>query len=204
MIAKIMLPETEESETVGRIELRIDRNAHNMIEAAAKGTSDGLAIWLNVITMLIAFMGLVALIDWPLGVLGEVLSLEGGLSLGRLLGWVFAPLAWVMGVEGWHDCQLFGSLLGTKISVNEFVGFTSMHGMLPGGEGDVFEHARSAKMAAYALCGFANFASIGIQVGGIPAIAPGRRTDVSSLALRAMIGGAFASRMTATIAGVSL
>jgi CNT family concentrative nucleoside transporter len=204
VIAKIMQPEVEQSETAGRVELRIERNAHNLIEAAAKGTTDGLKLWLNVIAMLIAFMGLVALLDWPLGALGEALSLEGGLSLGRILGWLFAPVAWLMGVEGWHDCQLFGSLLGTKVSINEFVGFARMQEMLPGGEGDVFEHARSAKMGAYALCGFANFASIGIQVGAIPVLAPGRRTEVSRLALRAMIGGAFASWMTATIAGVFL
>lgn len=204
LIAKIVVPETEEPVTGRRVELRIDRSAHNLIEAAANGTTEGLRMWLNVIAMLIAFMGLVAVVDWPLGWLGEQLGLAGGLSLGRVLGTALAPVAWLMGVEGWHDCQLFGSLLGVKVTLNEFVAFATMQPMLPGGDGDVFEHARSAKMAAYALCGFANFASIGIQIGGISALVPERRSDLARLALRAMIGGAFASWMTATIAGVFL
>ena len=156
--------------------------------------------------MLIAFMGLVAFVDWPLGALGEALGMQGGLSLSRIFGWVFAPVAWLMGVQGWHDCQLFGSLLGTKVAVNEFVAFAQMLSWLPGTEGAAvaFEHPRTAQMAAYALCGFANFSSIGIQIGGIGPLAPGRRTDLSQLALRAMIGGAFASWMTATIAGILL
>ena len=204
LIAKIMVPESEEPVTGRRVELRIERTAHNVIEAAANGTSEGLRIWLSVIAMLIAFMGLVAVIDWPLGWLGETLGLEGGLSLGRLLGFALAPVAWLIGVEGWHDCQLFGSLLGIKVALNEFVAFATMQPMLPGGEGDAFEHARSAKMAAYALCGFANFASIGIQIGGIGVLVPERRTDLARLALRAMVGGAFASWTTATVAGVFL
>ncbi len=206
LIAKIMIPETEESVTGSKLELRIERTAHNVIEAAANGTTDGLKLWLNVIAMLIAFMGLVAFVDWPLGALGEALGMQGGLSLSRIFGWVFAPVAWLMGVQGWHDCQLFGSLLGTKVAVNEFVAFAQMLSWLPGTEGAAvaFEHPRTAQMAAYALCGFANFSSIGIQIGGIGPLAPGRRTDLSQLALRAMIGGAFASWMTATIAGILL
>ena len=228
LIAKIMLPEREESVTGARVKLRIERGAENVIEAAANGTADGLKLWLNVIAMLIAFMGLVALINWPLGWLGEQLAawnlLQGGLSLGRIFGWIFAPVAWFMGVEGWHDCQLMGTLLGTKIAVNEFIAFDSLQQMLPAGTGvagvaaaansagagaadaaaTVFQHARSAKMAAYALCGFANFASIGIQIGGISPLAPERKPLIAKLALRAMIGGAFASWMTATVAGVFL
>jgi CNT family concentrative nucleoside transporter len=143
--------------------------------------------------------------------LGESLGLEHGLSLARLFGWVFAPVAWVMGVDGWGDCQLFGSLLGTKVAVNEFVAFDALTRMVPGtvvdaasGASGAFESARSAKMAAYALCGFANFSSIGIQIGGLSPLAPERKTDLSKLALRAMIGGAFASWMTASIAGAFL
>ncbi len=201
LIAKILVPETEDSETGGKPELRIERHADNVIEAAAKGTTEGLSLWLNVIAMLIAFMGLVALVDWPLGALSGVLDLERELSLSVLFGWVFAPVAWLMGVDGWSDCQLMGSLLGTKVAVNEFVAFNDLRGLI-GGEGVQFASERTAKMAAYALCGFANFASIGIQLGGIGALAPERRRDLSRLALRAMLGGAFASWMTATVAGV--
>jgi nucleoside permease NupC len=111
----------------------------------------------------------------------------------------------MMGVEGWHDCQIFGRLLGTKVAVNEFIAFNDLQLVMPASGGDlVFESARSAKMAAYALCGFANFASIGIQIGGIAPLAPERKPEISRLALRAMIGGAFASWMTATVAGMFL
>lgn len=207
VIAKIMQPETAVSETGGKVELRVERTASNLVEAAANGTQDGLKLWLNVIAMLIAFVALVSLIDWPLEALGLALELEGGLSLARIFGWVFAPVAWVMGVEGWHDAQLFGSLLGTKVTVNEFVAFGSLHDMVslaPGAQAGAFHHERTAMMAAYALCGFANLGSIGIQIGGISPLAPERRKDVVRLALRAMVGGAFASWMTATIAGAFL
>ena len=225
VIAKIMQPETEESTTAGKVELRIERTATNVVEAAANGTQDGLKLWLNVIAMLIAFIALVNLLNWPLGSLGHLFgmgvpidaagnpvadaSLAVGmtpeLSLNWIFGKVFAPFAWFMGVEGWHDCQLFGSLLGTKIAVNEFVAFGDMIQALPGsGAEKVFEHERSAKMAAYALCGFANFGSVGIQIGGISPLAPERKGDLSRLAVRAMLGGAFASWMTATIAGMFL
>lgn len=205
VIAKLILPETEISETAGRCELKIERSATNAIDAVARGTTDGLNLWLNVIAMLIAFVALVALVDWPLGWLGETLHLSGGLSLARIFGWVLAPVAWVMGVHGWHDCQLFGSLLGTQVTVNEFVAYTRLAEMRPGiSTGDVFESLRSSKMAAYALCNFANFGSIGIQIGGIGALAPERRGDLSKLALRAMIGGAFACWMCAVVAGVFL
>jgi CNT family concentrative nucleoside transporter len=204
VMAKIMLPESERSETSGKVELRIERTAGNLIEAAANGTQDGLKLWLNVIAMLVAFIALVTLVDWPLGALGEWLELEGGLSLARLFGFVFAPIAWIIGVDGWGDCQLFGGLLGTKIAVNELVAYTQLVELRPGTSGTAFESVRSAKMAAYALCGFANFSSIGIQLGGITPLAPERKSDLSRIALRAMIGGAFASWMTATAAGAFL
>lgn len=207
--AKLLQPESEVSATAGRVELRIERSAANVVEAAANGTTDGLKLWWNVIAMLIAFVALVHLVDWPLGWLGEQLHalgvLDGTLSLGRIFGWIFAPVAWAMGVEGWHDCQLFGALLGTKISINEFVAYQTLITELPGvGTGAFFDTDRSAKMAAYALCGFANFGSIGIQIGGIAALAPERRSDLARLAPKAMLGGAFASWMTATVAGVFL
>jgi CNT family concentrative nucleoside transporter len=204
LMAKVMLPESEVSPTGSMVELKIERTASNTIEAAANGTSDGLKLWLNVVAMLIAFMGLVALVDWCLAVAADnrFWALDGGLSLNRIFSWVFSPFAWMMGVEGWHDCQLMGSLLGTKIAVNEFIAFNGMLELL-GGTGDATFHSpRTAKMAAYALCGFANFASIGIQIGGISPLAPERKPLIAKLALRAMLGGAFASWMTATVAGM--
>ncbi len=205
VMAKIMLPETGTPVTSGNVPLRFDKSANNLIEAAANGTSDGLKLWLNVIAMLIAFIALVNLVNWPLGALGNYFGMEQTLDLNWVFGQLFAPIAWIMGVEGWHDCQLFGSLLGTKVAVNEFVAFDQLVKFLPGGENEgAFEHARSAQMAAYALCGFANFASIGIQMGGITPLAPDRKADIARLALRAMVGGAFASWMTASVAGMFL
>jgi len=212
VIAKIMRPEVEVPVTGGDVPLRIDRTASNLIEAAANGTTDGLKLWLNVIAMLVAFIALVNLVDWPLGYVGEAWlgmpadGSPGSLDLNYIFGYLFAPVAWIMGVEGWQDCQLFGSLLGTKIAINEFVAFDQLVGYLPGGanEGAGFVHKRSAQMAAYALCGFANFASIGIQLGGITPLAPDRKKDIAKLAFKAMIGGAFASWMTASVAGIFL
>jgi len=198
-----MVPETEQAVTAGNVELRIERSASNLIEAAANGTSDGLKLWLNVIAMLIAFTALVHLVDWPLGAVGEWLDISGGLSLSRVFGWAFSPFAWMIGVEGWHDCQLVGSLLGTKIAVNEFVAFTELAKILPEYGGTLaFESERSSKLAAYALCGFANFSSIGIQLGGIAPLAPERKGDLSRIAVKAMFGGALASWSTAAVAGV--
>lgn len=237
VVAKLMQPETEVSPTSGALQLRIDRDSSNLIEAATNGTQDGLKLWLNVIAMLIAFIALVNFVNWPLGAIGERYDMAPGeLSLSFLFGKLLAPLAWCMGVEGWHDCEVFGSLLGTKIAINEFVAFKDLVAYLPpeltkeaiGSAAEasaaatataatataataadavrpaVFEHVRSAQMAAYALCGFANFASVGIQIGGISPLAPDRKLDLSRLALRAMLGGAFASWMTATVAGIFL
>lgn len=202
LLAKILLPETAVPETAGRVTLEVRREARNVIEAAAEGTTTGLKLFLNVLAMLIAFTALVHFVDLPLGWLGRAAGLEQGLSLAHVFGLLFAPLAWMMGVDGWHDAQLVGSLLGTKIALNELVAYARLHELLARPE--AFEHLRSAKIAAYALCGFANFASIGIQLGGLTALAPERRGELSTLALRAMLGGALASWMTATIAGAFL
>jgi CNT family concentrative nucleoside transporter len=205
VIAKIVLPERERSATSGQVELRFDRSAGNVIEAAANGTSDGLRLWLNVIAMLIAFVALVSLVNWPLQSLGEWLQLDGGLSLQRIFGWVFAPVAWVIGVTSWHDCQIVGGLIGTQISINEFVAYQGLAQSLQATDPAlILEDQRSAKIAAYALCGFANFSSIGIQIGGISALVPERKAELSQLALRAMLGGAIACWMTATVAGAFL
>lgn len=197
VMAKTLVPETQVSATAGKVELHRDKTAANLLDAAADGTSAGLQLYLNVLAMLIAFVAMVALVDWGLG----VLVVDGApLSLQRVFGWVFAPVAWMMGVA-WEDCHNFGALLGTKIAVNEFVAFGEMASMASR-EGALSD--RSLHMAAYALCGFANFASVGIQIGGISPLAPERRRDLSQLALRAMLGGAAASWMTATIAGIFL
>lgn len=196
VIAKIMIPETEESKTGGEVEFEVEKTTKNVLDAAAAGTSDGLKLALNVCAMLIAFVSIVYLIDWPL----SALSIGGEpLSLHRIFGWVFSPVAWMIGVA-WADCQIFGGLLGSKIAVTEFYAFAELGNPDVGGE----MSERSRTMAAYALCGFANVASIGIQLGGIGALAPERRSELSELALRAMIGGAFASWMTATIAGAMI
>ena len=216
VIAKIICPETQTPATAGHVAFRLDRRSGNLIEAAATGTTDGLKLYLNVLAMIIAFTALVELVNWPLGAIGSSwlsMPAEGpeALSLSRLCGWVLAPLAWAIGVGSWHDSQLFGGLIGTKIFTNEFIAYLQFQEMVPpamgGGQGsaaDDFTNPRSAKMAAYALCGFANFASIGVQIGGITPLAPGRKRELAQLALRAMLGGALASATTATIAGMFL
>ena len=210
VIAKIIRPEVDEPQTGRHVVLRIDRTAHNLIEAAANGTQDGLKLWLNVIAMLIAFTALVQLVNWPLGYLGEVAFGMGPeqLSLSMIFGWVLSPLAWCIGIDNWHDCQIAGGLIGTKLAINEFVAFIDMGALLgPINEAgqhpeSVFHSTRSAKLVAYSMCGFANFASIGIQLGGITPLAPERKTDLTRLALRAMLGGALASSCTAAVAGM--
>jgi CNT family concentrative nucleoside transporter len=205
VIAKIILPEREVSVTSGNVRLRFDKTAGNVIEAAANGASDGLKLWLNVIAMLIAFVALVALINWPLQALGEALALDGGLSLQRVFGWLFAPVAWAIGVTGWHDCQIVGSLLGTQMTINEFVAYQGLAQTLHATDpAQMLQDPRSAKIAAYALCGFANFSSIGIQLGGISALIPERKSELSRIAMRAMLGGALACWTTATVAGAFL
>jgi CNT family concentrative nucleoside transporter len=205
VIAKIVVPERERSATSGQVELRFDRSAGNVIEAAANGTSDGLRLWLNVIAMLIAFVALVSLVNWPLESLGRWMELDGGLSLQRIFGWLFAPAAWAIGVTSWHDCQIVGGLIGTQISINEFVAYQGLAQTLQATDPALaLQDPRSAKIAAYALCGFANFSSIGIQLGGISALVPERKAELSQIALRAMLGGAIACWMTATVAGAFL
>ena len=198
VMAKIMVPETETPVTADGADIASDGEDRpaNLLDAAAAGTTDGLKLWLNVVAMLIAFVAIVALINGGLELATG--SLEGGpVTLQKILGYIFAPVAYMMGVE-WGNCLNFGTLLGTKVAVNEFIAFSEMEQMKP------VLSERSFTMAAYALCGFANFASIGIQIGGIGAMAENRRSDLSRIAVKAMLGGAFASWMTATIAGAFL
>ena len=215
VLAKILIPETGTPETLGVVEVAREQTDANAIEAAANGAADGLKLALNVGAMLLAFIALIALFNAVLGWVGNP-SLFGwepwnlnaaiaaasdgrfeALSLEALFGYLFAPLAWAIGVEA-ADILEFGRLLGEKVAVNEFVAYASL--------GELREAAavseRSLILGAYALCGFANFSSIAIQIGGIGGIAPSRRSDVARLGLRAVLGGALASWLTATIAGV--
>ncbi|MEM6334654.1 MAG: nucleoside transporter C-terminal domain-containing protein [Planctomycetota bacterium] len=215
-IAKVVMPEAGTPETAGRVELRVRRTANNAIEAAANGTTDGLKLYLNVLAMLVAFTFLIQFLNAGLGLaaggvnatavwvnLGPLLPAD--LSIEMILGVLLAPVAWAIGVESWHDARLVGSLIGVKLTTNEFVAFAVMDGYLNPADGARgFDSERSAKLAAYALCGFANFASIGIQIGGISPLAPERKTELSRLALRAMLGGAMASAATAAVAGMFL
>lgn len=189
VIAKIMYPETEASPTAGEVKLRVPKEYANLIDAAAGGAGVGLKLAANIGAMLLAFVALVAMLNAGLGLLH--------LSLQQIFGWVFAPIAWVMGVP-WRESAVFGNLLGTKIAVNEFLGYIELQNAVAAGS----LSPRSVIIATYALCGFANFSSIAIQIGGIGGIAPRRRADVARLGLKAMFGGALASWLTATIAGI--
>ncbi len=189
VVAKIMYPETEESPTQGKVSLSIPREYSNVLDAAAGGAGMGLKLAANVGAMLLAFISLVAMVNYGLGLLG--------FSLQQIFGWVFSPVAWIMGVP-WSEAAVFGNLLGTKIAVNEFMGYIELGAAAESGA----LSPRSVVIGTYALCGFANFSSIAIQIGGIGTIAPERRADVAALGLKAMFGGALASWLTATIAGV--
>ncbi len=199
VVAKLMYPETEEAQTAGRLDVDVERPDVNMIEAAARGAGEGLHLALNVGAMLLAFIALVYVFNGILGWAGGLVGLEG-LTLEAILGWVLAPLAWIMGVS-WEDATTVGSLLGVKTVLNEFVAYLQLAAIMGG---EVTLSPRSAIIATYALSGFANFSSIAIQIGGIGGIAPSRRKDLSQLGLRAMIAGSIAAFLTATVAGMLL
>lgn len=209
VIAKIMLPETEVPETRDGAQVSVERTDANVIDAAARGTSEGLQLALNVGAMLIAFTALIPLLNWLLqapSYVFETVGMEGAgelfssLTLEGILGFAFAPFAFLLGVP-WEDAAAIGSLIGSKTVINEFVAYLQLSTMLEGGQ---IAHGKSVIIATYALCGFANFASIGIQIGGLTVIAPGRRKDLAELGLRAMIAGSLACFMTAAIAGMLL
>lgn len=206
VVSKIVWPETEESETKGKVSLEIKKENANLVDAISHGASTGLKVGLNVIAMLIGFIAIIALVDYILGKLGFWLGGFGltldylgidikTLSLKQILGAVFSLFAWAMGVP-WHDAREAGSLMGTKMVINEFVAYLD------------YIHLKSTLSAktqlitAFALCGFANFSSIAIQVGGIGELAPERRADLAKLGLKALICGTLASYLSATIAGI--
>lgn len=203
MVAKIMYPEKEKPETLGVVRMEMERTDVNVIDAAARGASDGMRLAINVAAMLIAFIALIALINAVLGLLGSVVGINQALgrpfNLEFILGAIFAPLTFLMGVP-WKDAMAVGDLLGTKLVLNEFVAYLKLSPL--GGNVQGTLEPRSILIATYALCGFANFSSIGIQIGGIGSLAPNRRSDLARLGFRALIGGFIATCLTATLAGI--
>lgn len=213
VISRVIVPETDTpfEEGLHAVTEEGDR-ATNVLDAAAAGATDGLHLALNVGGMLVAFVALLALINWPIEAIGDwapvhdwllhnrVLAGDEKLDLQTVLGALFMPLAWTMGIP-WGDAGHFGSLLGQKLIVTEFFAFLSLGDMINDPSGPQLSE-RSAQIAAYALCGFANFASIAIQIGGLTSLAPGQRRNFVTLGFKAMFGGAFASWMTACVAGI--
>jgi CNT family concentrative nucleoside transporter len=195
MMAKLLVPETEVPKTMGSVQLKVEKTDVNVIDAAGRGTGEGLHLALNVGAMLISFLALISLVN---AILGHV-PIPGGthLSLQLIFGWVFAPVAWAMGVP-WRDAPTIGNLLGTRMALNEFVAYSQL------GPLKASLDPKSFTIATFALCGFANFSSIGMQIGGIGGLAPNRRHDLARLGLRAMFAGTLANFMTATIAGFLL
>ncbi|EDM74752.1 Na+ dependent nucleoside transporter [Plesiocystis pacifica SIR-1] len=192
--AKLMMPEEEEPETSGQSEIELPKSEDSsLLLAAAQGTTDGLKLAVNVGAMLIAFIALVSLIN---GGLGAIPFEPGGepLSLQRLLGWLLAPVAWLMGVP-WADCQAVGAVLGTRTILNELIAFGDLRNVL-----DQIS-PRSAAIATFAVCGFANVSSIGIQIGGLGALAPGRKKDIAEMGVRALVAATLANFSTACVAG---
>lgn len=215
VIAKIMTPETEHSPTKGTVTIDVPRQDHNLLDAACRGAAEGMKLALNVAAMLIAFIAIVALLNWFLHAsvsATDYLLLHAGLTespnylftqvlggadltLQRILGWLCAPLAWLMGVR-WEDATIVGQLLGERTVLNEFIAYMDLVQY----RGRISD--RSFIIATYALCGFANFGSIAVQIGGIGGLVPERRKDFAKYGLRAMIGGTLAAYMTACIAGM--
>ncbi|GJQ20954.1 MAG: nucleoside transporter [Bacteroidia bacterium] len=206
LISKIIYPETEEPLTKGSVKVNVQKNASNVIEAAASGAGDGLQLALNVGAMLLAFIALIALINYLLEGLGGLLGVNEALmqqfgkplNLQLLLGLVLQTVAYAIGVPS-GEALNFGALIGTKVVLNEFVAYLDMSTMIA--EGKLMTE-KGISMATFALCGFANFSSIAIQIGGLSPLAPHRRKDLASLGLRAVLGGTLATLLTATIAGI--
>jgi len=195
LIAKVMLPETEKSETAAGASAKIPRETINGLDALCRGASDGVMLAINVMAMLIAFVAVVALANYLVSLGLRPLGIHSEAPLQTLFGWVNAPFAWLIGVPP-KDCLAVGGILGERIVLNEFLGYLSL------AQATKSLEPRSYTLATYALCGFANFSSIAIQIGGIGSLVPTRRTDLAQLGLRAMIGGLLACYVTATIAGI--
>ncbi len=196
VLAKILVPEVEEPETKNTTKISTEKTASNVVEAAANGASEGLSLALNVAAMLLAFVALIALLNYLIGLIGSLFGFPT-LSLQWILGKIFSPLAFVMGVPI-TDISIAGSLLGEKIMINEFVAYSSLSNYIT--EGILQE--KTVLILTYALCGFANISSIAIQIGGIGGIAPNKKSTIAKLGLKTLIGGALATCLTGTIAGI--
>ncbi len=197
VLSKILWPETEESATAGSLKVAVDVPDVNVIDAAARGASEGMQLALNVGAMLIAFIALIAMLNAGIGLVGGWVGLEG-LSFEKIVGVLFWPFAWLIGIPA-EECFTAGQLIGVKTVVNEFVAFQNLSKVVT--QGDALS-PRSAVILSYALCGFANFGSIAIQLGGLGGMAPSRRHDLAKLGLRAMFAGTLTTLLTATIAGI--
>jgi CNT family concentrative nucleoside transporter len=204
-MAKMLVPETEQPKTAGRVVMSEDEEKteqeENLLGAVARGTTAGLQLALNVAAMLISFLALIALTNGILGGIHNWLAAHGILwfpvSLETVFGVLFAPIAWVIGIP-WHDCGVIGNLLGTRMVLNELVAFSMLGPMKAALD------PRSFTIATFALCGFANLSSIGIQIGGIGALAPNKKGELARLGIRAMLAGTMANLMSASIAGMLL
>ncbi len=205
VVAKLLIPETGTPLTRGTVKMEVEKTSSNIIDAAAAGAGDGLRLALNIGAMLLAFIALIALVNWPLTWIGEVTGMQAMLGrptdLSLIFGYVLAPIAWVIGVP-WQDATTVGSLIGQKIVLNEFVAYLQLADIVNGKVAGTSLTNEGRLIATYALCGFANFSSIAIQIGGIGGLAPERRADLARFGLRAVLGGTIATLMTATIAGV--
>ena len=205
VVAKLLVPETGTPLTRGTVKMEVEKTTSNVIDAAAAGAGDGLRLALNIGAMLLAFIALIALINAPMTWLGEITGAAAALgrptNLSTIFGYVLAPVAWVIGTP-WADATTVGSLIGQKVVINEFVAYTELSQIVKGQVPGVRLSEEGRLIATYALCGFANFSSIAIQIGGIGGLAPERRHDLAKFGLRAVLGGSIATFMTATIAGV--
>ena len=196
VIAKIIYPETRSSNTNGEVNIKLENSNANAVEALSNGAVDGLKLAGNIAAMLIAFISIIALLDYSIELLTTFIGFKN-ISLDEIFGFIFRPLAWSMGVP-WNEANLVGSLMGKKLVLTELIAYGDLSNLLS----ENMLSKKSAIISSYALCGFANFASIGIQLGGIGGIAPERRKDISKLGIKTMFGGALASWLTATIAGL--
>ncbi len=199
VMAKIIIPETEESTTAGQVTLKVERTDANLIEAAARGASQGMTLALNIAAMLIAFIAIIyflnGILTWVGSATGLSVWLGGELTLQKIFGFVLAPLAFLMGVP-WQDANQVGQLMGLKVVLNELLAYTELSQIQS-------ELSPKAQMiVTFALCGFANFSSIGIQIGGIGALAPSRKTELAKLGMRAVFAGSLASFVTASLVGI--